>query len=156
MNIFILDLDPAKCARYHCDKHVIKMLLEAAQMLCTVAGSYGYAVPYKPTHKNHPCTLWVAESIENWHWLVRLSLELNKEYRYRFAHDVDHKSWTVIKKLQSPKLPQIKQTPFVLVMPEVYKALTDPVIAYRKFYVAEKNHICNWSKRRVPCWFNGR
>lgn len=35
MNIFILDYDIDKCAAYHIDKHIIKMPLEAAQMLCT-------------------------------------------------------------------------------------------------------------------------
>ena len=35
MNIFYLDKDPVKAAEYSCDKHVVKMILESAQMLCT-------------------------------------------------------------------------------------------------------------------------
>jgi hypothetical protein len=35
MNIFYLDKDPIKAAEYSCDKHVVKMILESAQMLCT-------------------------------------------------------------------------------------------------------------------------
>ena len=35
MNIFILDNDIDKCAEYHLDKHIVKMPLESAQMLCT-------------------------------------------------------------------------------------------------------------------------
>ena len=35
MNIFHLDKNPIKCALYHCDKHVVKMILETAQMLST-------------------------------------------------------------------------------------------------------------------------
>jgi len=35
MNIFYLDKDPVKAAQYSCDKHVVKMILESAQMLCT-------------------------------------------------------------------------------------------------------------------------
>lgn len=35
MNIFVLHTDPRKAARWHADKHVIKMLLEAVQMLYT-------------------------------------------------------------------------------------------------------------------------
>ena len=37
MNLFYLDEDLDKCAEYHVDNHVNKMILEAAQLLCTVA-----------------------------------------------------------------------------------------------------------------------
>lgn len=35
MNIFFLDLDPKTCAQYHCDKHVVKMIVEYGQLLST-------------------------------------------------------------------------------------------------------------------------
>lgn len=35
MNLFYLDKNLDKCAEYHVDKHVNKMILEAAQLLCT-------------------------------------------------------------------------------------------------------------------------
>ena len=35
MNLFYLDEDLDKCAEYHVDKHIVKMPLEAAQLLCT-------------------------------------------------------------------------------------------------------------------------
>ena len=35
MNIFYLSTNTDECARYHCDKHVVKMILETAQMLST-------------------------------------------------------------------------------------------------------------------------
>ena len=35
MNIFYLDTDPVLAAQMQCDKHVVKMILESAQMLCT-------------------------------------------------------------------------------------------------------------------------
>ena len=57
MNIFVLDTDISKCARYHADKHVVKMLLEGTQMLCTVLNCNGVTTPYKATHVSHPCTL---------------------------------------------------------------------------------------------------
>lgn len=63
MNIFYLDENPNLCAQYHCDRHVIKMILESAQLLCTalnvVAGQQ--VTPYKSTHVNHPCSIWVRE-----------------------------------------------------------------------------------------------
>ena len=53
MNIFVLDNEVEKCAEYHCDKHVIKMILESAQMMSAVVRLQGYDVGYKLTHKNH-------------------------------------------------------------------------------------------------------
>lgn len=35
MNIFFLDRNIRKCAAYHCDKHVVKMILESTQLLST-------------------------------------------------------------------------------------------------------------------------
>lgn len=35
VNIFYLDHDPAAAARMHCDRHVVKMILESAQLLST-------------------------------------------------------------------------------------------------------------------------
>lgn len=58
MNIFALDDDPALAARALHDRHIVKMALETAQILCTVAHGLGLPAPYKPPHKNHPCTVW--------------------------------------------------------------------------------------------------
>ena len=35
MNIFVLDTDPVTAAQLQCDKHVVKMIVESAQMLST-------------------------------------------------------------------------------------------------------------------------
>ena len=35
MNIFYVDKNPETAAKMMCDKHIIKMILESAQMLCT-------------------------------------------------------------------------------------------------------------------------
>ena len=42
MNIFLLDFDPRKAAQYHADKHVVKMLLEACQLLYTAQWAFAY------------------------------------------------------------------------------------------------------------------
>ena len=70
MNIFVLDSDPKVAATMLCDKHVVKMILESAQMLSTVAHTNGHIPRYRPTHSKHPCTLWAGESKSNWQWLV--------------------------------------------------------------------------------------
>ena len=47
MNIFFLDEDPKYAAQMQCDKHVVKMVLETAQMLSTAARAQGHKVGYK-------------------------------------------------------------------------------------------------------------
>lgn len=62
MNIFVLDYNPKLAAQYHCDKHVVKMILESTQIVCSVANELGIETPYETTHYNHPCTVWARES----------------------------------------------------------------------------------------------
>lgn len=35
MNIFALDTNPTICAQYHCNKHLIKMIVEHLQLIST-------------------------------------------------------------------------------------------------------------------------
>ena len=89
MNVFILDENPALAARYHMDVHVVKMVLESAQLLSTcflhfdIVGDKSKV--YKPTHPNHPCSVWLRESFSNVVWLYQLLKELLYEYTYRFG-----------------------------------------------------------------------
>lgn len=153
MNIFILDNDIKKCARYHVDKHINKMILESAQILCTVLHTTGMDAPYRKTHVNHPCTKWARESLDNWLWLKDLALELNKEFKFRYGKSVDHKSATVIMSLPTPKLPSKGMTPFAKAMPDRLQLIENPVEAYRQYYIEEKNHIAVWTKRTQPDWW---
>ena len=153
MNIFILDKEVEKCAEYHCDKHVIKMILESAQMLSAVVRLNGYDVGYKLTHKNHPCTKWARESLSNYNWLKELTKLLNYEYRYRYDKDINHKSYDLVKTLPIPDLPDIGLTPFAQAMPEQYKN-KNAVKAYRDYYINEKSSFLTWTKRKKPTWMN--
>ena len=85
MNIFYLDENPVIASQYHLDKHIVKMPLETAQILCTIHWTKGKEAPYKPTHLKHPCTLWVGESIKNYDWVCELGIALCKEYTYRYG-----------------------------------------------------------------------
>lgn len=69
MNIFYLDEDIECCAKAHVDRHVIKMILETAQILSTVCVQHHVSAPYQATHPKHPCTLWAGEFLDNWFWL---------------------------------------------------------------------------------------
>ena len=91
MNIFYLDRDPVIAAQMMCDKHVVKMILESAQMLSTahrVLDGDEYADRkglYKLAHKNHPSTIWVRSSLENYTWLYDHMVALMAEYTYRYG-----------------------------------------------------------------------
>lgn len=152
MNIFVLDLDIRKCAQYHCDQHVSKMILESAQLLCTALNKRGFKTPYRSTHMNHPCVLWVEESYDNFNWLRKLATALNLEYRYRYRKDTDHKSMSVISEIASNRYESVGLTPFAQAMPELYKVPGDPVSAYRRFYAGEKLSFARWTRRRSPNW----
>ena len=152
MNIFVLDENIEKCAEYHCDQHVVKMILESVQMLCTVLNKKGISTPYKPTHINHPCVLWVEKSFDNFSWLQNLAFALNNEYRFRYEKKSDHKSISVLKEISIYSYKNSGLTEFAQAMPEKYKVPGDPVKAYRQFYLGEKMGFAKWTKRRIPSW----
>jgi len=152
MNIFYLDRDPSTCAKMHCDKHVVKMILETAQLLCTTHWLTGSEAHYRATHKNHPSTVWVRQSIYNYRWLCKLGVELCYEYTARYGKT--HKSQAVIEWCvdNEPSIPN--NVPFTdppLAMPEACK-LPDAVDAYRNYYIIEKAYMATW-KRNKPDWF---
>lgn len=154
MNIFVLDLDPEKAAQYHCDKHVVKMILETAQILSTVIHSHYYEpLVYKPTHKNHPCVIWAGECWRNTNWVIQLGLFLCDEFTFRYGKK--HKSESIIRLTVDliPRLniPGKKRTPFAQAMPEQYRD-PDPVKAYRNYYIHEKAHLLTYTKREKPSW----
>jgi hypothetical protein len=150
MNIFVLDKDPVLAAKYQCDKHVVKMCLETAQILCTALRRYGVDTPYKAAHKNHPCTLWAGDSLTNFLWLYDHGVALCKEYTLRYGKV--HKSEAVINSTldKSGILPSKGPTPFAQAMPEVYKDEC-PVTAYRNYYLGEKLVFSKW-KTQTPYW----
>lgn len=150
MNIFYLDPDPETAARYHNDRHVVKMLTEYTQILCTVRHHYGQEAPYKPTHPKHPSVLWTAESLSHWHWLQALALAVYREYTHRYGKT--HKSGEVVKTLLPPDMPDHAFREPPQAMPEEFKRAT-AVEGYRAFYRGPKAHFCSWKNRDVPEWF---
>ena len=152
MNSFILDTDIAKCAKFHCDQHVLKMILESLQMLCTVLNKKGIETPYKSTHVKHPCVLWLEKSFDNFEWLASLAVALNYEYRFRFSKPNVHKSDSVLKHIEQHKYHSNGLTSFVQAMPKQYKIINDPITAYRQFYLGEKMLFVRWAKRDIPDW----
>ena len=158
MNIFILDLDVKKCAQYHVNLHTTKMCVEYAQLLCGVhhmTPQVTPQVPYKLSHKNHPCAIWVRESLSNYLYLCELGLELCKEYTYRYGKR--HKSQDVIEWCitNKPNICDKGVTEPAKAMPEEYK-VKDVVQSYRNYYVGAKSGFANWKNREIPQWFKCR
>ncbi|ELY52807.1 hypothetical protein [Natronorubrum bangense] len=156
MNVFWLDEDPRLAARYHCDQHVNKLLLEAAQMLCTAARENGYEADflYGSTHVGHPVTKWTAESKANWLRLRDHAGALNAEFVERYDKDDDHASWQVIERIDPTEIafPTTEPTPRPQAMPDEYKRPGDPVGAYRAYYAGEKAEWAEWKYTDEPPW----
>ena len=152
MNIFVLDTDITKCAKYHCDQHVVKMILESVQIMCTALNKKGFTTPYKSTHMKHPCVLWAEHSYDNFVWLGRLANALNNEYKYRYEKSSDHSSIAVLRNVKNTKFASIGLTEFAQAMPDQYKVPGNPVSAYRKFYLGEKMGFAKWTRRKPPPW----
>jgi hypothetical protein len=162
MNLFILSLNPVECACMMMDKHVIKIILEAVQMLCTAKRILDSTDPlcetlYKMAHKNHPVSIWVRSSLENYNWTLDLVDAMHSEWQYRYGHSKIHKSYLVAIQLRENPPQKFEfegLTPFAKAMPEQYKVIDDPIEAYKQYYMSEeKRRIASWKKREKPEWY---
>jgi hypothetical protein len=170
MNIFFLSFDPRKAAQQHCDRHVVKMILESAQLLWTawhvsMAGrgddllasappTLGGTRGYRPTHKNHPCAIWARETLANYRWLCALATELAAEYHYRYPSAGEHATEPHIRWLSAhpPLLPEKPLTWPALAMPEEYKISRNPTACYRAYYLGTKTGFLHYKRRDAPEW----
>lgn len=180
MNIFYLDKDPVKAAEYSCDKHVVKMILESAQMLCTahrvldgeivitksVTGrkktiykhpnSNMDAILYGAGWLKHPSCKWVLESTYNYFWLYNHMMALGDEYtkRYGKVHLTITKLGDLLK--SPPKnspVNKIGSDP-IPAMPDECKVPGNVVESYRKYYVMKKSKFATWrSPATIPMWY---
>lgn len=178
MNIFYLDKHYRTCAKQHVDKHVVKMIVEYAQLLSTahrvldgeeyegrtannrrirrfkMANSNIENTLYKASHINHPSAIWVRESSQHYWWLYLLFRELCMEYTHRYGkiHSTESKLGEVLQ--IKPK--NIKDNGFVeppQAMPDYCKVPGDSIKAYQMYYVNEKIGFAKWTKRDIPSWF---
>ena len=169
MNIFVTSPCPKESAIVLPDRHVNKMSLETCQMLSIVASEkwgYGYGTlpkidgtPYntdKGAFRNHPCTRWAAETIDNAYWLIKWGMNLCDEYTLRY--NKTHSCYNTL--LQAyylfPKGKIDKVTSFARAMPDEYKLddSIDTFTAY-KMYIASKPWVASNYLRmpeRKPSW----
>jgi hypothetical protein len=176
MNIFYLHPDPRICAEFHNDKHVVKMIIEYAQLMSTahrVLDGEEYIdltangrkikrwrLPdereqelMKASHMNHPSGVWTRASDLNYLWLYQLWRQLLVEYTHRYGKN--HSCERLINALSViPKNIKIgfftEPTP---AMPDDVKVLGDSLASYRNYYTKNKTHLAKWKKRSVPDWY---
>lgn len=180
MNIFYLDRDPRVAAEYHLDKHVVKMILEYAQLMSTAhrlldgteqvarinnrnrrvwtLPDYREDVIYKPVSWNHPCAVWVRQSDLHYNWLWQLFKNLCEEYRYRYGYAADkqHKTSLLLSHLSFlpyniPRNTNWTEPPQA--MPEDVKVPGDSIQAYKNYYIKYKKGFATWKVRGIPSWY---
>jgi len=180
MNIFFLSMNPRRCARMHANIHIVKMIVETAQLLCNVhrrqrelclAPYIGpNKIPYKESasgHRKLGSMIWVGESHGNYKWAVQLGLELCAEYnqgRGRAAgKTTQHRTQRVLEWLQryEPNFKIKRRTPVKLkhlAMPDKFKKASSSIEAYRDYYYSKrKTMTMAWDpKKRTPDWWEAR
>jgi len=163
MNIFVLDRTPITAAKMHCDKHIPKMCVEAAQMMASALRRHGATdeqmpltksgTPYKGGYKHHPCTVWAGDSETNFIWLATHAIQLCYEYKKRFGKT--HACEQPIKTMCTMwnMIPEGELTPFAQAMPDEYKD-DDAVKAYQAYYHSKQ--FAKWEKGTpAPSWWQG-
>ena len=180
MNIFYLHDNPVTAAQMQCNVHVVKMILESAQMLSTAhriidgemyidQTKQGRSIKrwflpddrentlYKAAHVNHPCSVWVRQNSANYMWLYNHFIALCDEYTHRYGkvHRTDH---LLREALSAPPIHIVESmimTEPALAMPETCKLAGDAVQCYREYYETKQSQFnMSWTNRQVPNWFH--
>jgi len=185
MNIFILseEIDPQvhyrQNAEFHCDKHVVKMIAESAQILVTALHGKAYPefgtyipdslanFPCKPLssgHAKHPCVEWTCKSIIHFNYVARLAQALCNEHQYRYPLSCDHtySRWIdmLVSYLTRCGIGQNIQLPtqFAVAVKNVTLRSTatphlDALRIYREYYFKDKKGFATWRRRQKPVWW---
>jgi len=156
MNIFWLDSNPARAARFNVDKHVSKIQLEIGQMLSTALHEHGVRDNdiYKPAYTTHPLTQWCAASRQHWLAAFRMCEALADEFEYR-GYNAPHSTWVMLRDTAwryRRQLPDNGYSEPPLCMPDDV-ANGDVVESYRSYYREYKADIADWTRRDPPPWW---
>jgi len=178
LNIFYLDPDPSTCAKMHLDKHVVKMIIEYAQLMSTahrVLDGEPYTdktannrsiqrwrmkdelfeyTLYKASHFNHPSAIWVRKSNENYRWLYRMWQCLLQEYAYRYNRNHACEKLMHVLWLDPVNIPIGEFTEPTPAMPDTYKVTNDSIRSYQNYYIHDKSRFAKWKNRETPEWFS--
>lgn len=162
MNIFAIEqksngsIDWEKSAQSLDNLRVVKMILESCQLLSTALHKNGIeGARYKPTHLNHPSTIWTAESSANFENLILHTQAMLDEYTDRFKKV--HACKSVLENNIIPlyeenkhKFPSNVATPLRAAMPKEF-VTSNIVESYQNYYVTKEK--MRYPKNKVPGWF---
>lgn len=170
MNIFILDKNPKVAAQMMCDKHVVKMIIESAQIMSAVLdGNYkveyrGLGRPsdtlglpqYPKAHAKHPSTLWSKKSRGNYRWLLKHMRALCSEYRRRYdkVHKLEGTLMIFEAQEQYLDFKYDRRTKFDIAITNKEWHNVDPIKAYRTYYNMEKSRFAKWKMGNIPEWYS--
>ena len=171
MNIFFVSDLPGLAAADLCDKHVVQMVRETAQLLATahrvldgelvkegkksryrLDSQLDTLIP-RATHHNHPSAVWVRQSHLHYDWLFRYFRAILKEYTYRY------KKTHFYQQFEKPLEEQPRHIPsgcFIdppQCMPDEYKVEGNCMQAYRRYYIGAKARFAKWNHATVPHWW---
>ena len=139
MNIFYTDHDPITAAQSLPDRHIVKMPVEAVQMLVSACLRHDVqpnvitskGTVHKGGYHRHPCTVWAGDTSANaawtWAWGMALCAEYTK--RYGKTHFAEGQLRTLRKSID--KIAYGEFTNPAQAMVDECKD-PDPVVAYRK------------------------
>lgn len=139
MNIFVVDQSPVRSAQSLCDTHVVKMILESAQLLCTAHHLLGTSITeplYKATHINHPCAKWVRETSANYRWLYDHFCELMNEYTLRYKKSHACERFRNVLNVLPMSIPIAPATAFAVAMPDTIQG-SNPIERYQRYYATK-------------------
>jgi len=179
MNIFYLDGNFTTCAQLHCDKHVVKMCIEYAQLLSTAhrildgkeyidTTANGRKIKrwlldehedeiYKACHVNHPSAIWARQSQANYVWLYCLWHDLCEEYTHRYGKV--HECWRKLGGILASVPKNIHIGTGMHDMTEPPPAMKqypqcivpgDSIKSYHNYYREAKAHFAKWTNREIP------
>lgn len=167
MNIFVSSKSPIKSAKQLDNKRVVKMILESAQLLSTAMHFHinnapeafkNINIPYRSTHINHPCTIWVCKTRANYWWLFRHFISLCNEYQLRYGKT--HKCYQYLGDFYvgARVIPQGDLTQFPNCTSNkgkgiCFKHINDPVKAYKAYLSARWDTDTlkpKWTNRTIP------
>ena len=154
MNIFYLDECPVKAAQAMCDQHVVKMVLETGQLLCSAHNLLDGEKPglYKTTHANHPSAKWARSGFEQYSWLFEHFVALSEEYQHRYnrVHGTYNKLADMLEACPQ-NIPDGDFLPAPLAMPDEYKC-SNHVLSYQTYYRKDKQFGQWRNGRSKPAW----
>ena len=178
MNVFYLHDDPKTCAEMHCDKHVVKMIIEYAQLMSTahrvLDGEEYYALSVngrrikrwrmtdlkyenglmKASHVHHPSNVWVRQSRQNYMWLNQMWNYLLLEYTHLYGKRHACADCMEVLYVWPKNIPDVPFTPPTPAMPDECKIANNSLASYHKYYIEKKVRFAKLTNREAPLWYS--